>query len=157
MLTINKLIPQGRGLAGVLLRRAVTVALDWDLRQKPELKAAAVANRAMGTFTKIRGAMVFAFPPPAVTELGVATGFDLMLQDRSGLGHEKLSQIEGQLLGMAAQDPRLARVRPNGMADVAQYKVDIDWERAGALGLSVSSIQSYVAGGFGRGFKNGSW
>jgi HAE1 family hydrophobic/amphiphilic exporter-1 len=122
---------------------------DWDLRQKPELKAQAVAGRAMGAFSQIRGAMIFAFPPPAVIELGTATGFDLMLQDRGGLGHEKLSQIEGQLLGMAAQDKRLARVRPNGMADVAQYKVDIDWDKAGALGVPVSSIQSYLAGAFG--------
>ena len=133
---------QNQGLVFVKLR-------DWDLRQKPELKAPAVANRAMGTFSKIRGAMVFAFPPPAVTEHGTATGFDLMLRDRGGLGHEKLSEIEGQLLGMAAQDPRLARVRPNGMADVAQYKIDIDWDKAGALGVPVSSIQSYLAGAFG--------
>ncbi|MHB1047285.1 MAG: efflux RND transporter permease subunit [Thermoanaerobaculia bacterium] len=133
---------QNQGMVFVKLK-------DWDLRQKPELKAAAVANRAMGTFMQIRGAMVFAFPPPAVIELGTATGFDLMLQDRGGLGHERLSQIEGQLLGMAAQDPRLARVRPNGMADVAQYKVDIDWNKAGALGVPVSSIQSYLAGAFG--------
>jgi HAE1 family hydrophobic/amphiphilic exporter-1 len=133
---------QNQGMVFVKLK-------DWELRQKPELKAPVVANRAMGTFSRIRGAMVFAFPPPAVTELGTATGFDLMLQDRGGLGHEKLSEIEGQLLGMAAKEPRLARVRPNGMADVAQYKVDIDWNRAGALGVPISSIQSYLAGAFG--------
>ena len=136
---------QNQGLVFVKLR-------DWSLRQRPELKAPAVANRAMGAFSRIRGAMVFAFPPPAVTELGTATGFELELQDRGGLGHEKLSEIEGQLLGMAAQDPRLARVRPNGMADVAQYKIDVDWEKAGALGVPVSSIQSYVAGAFGSAY-----
>jgi len=133
---------QNQGMVFVKLK-------DWDLRQKPELKAQAVAGRAMGAFSRIRGAMIFAFPPPAVTELGVATGFDLMLQDRGGLGHDRLSQIEGQLLGMAAQDKRLARVRPNGMADVAQYKIDIDWDKAGALGVPVPSIQSYLAGAFG--------
>jgi HAE1 family hydrophobic/amphiphilic exporter-1 len=133
---------QNQGMVFVKLK-------DWELRQKPELKAPVVANRAMGTFSRIRGAMIFAFPPPAVTELGTATGFDLMLQDRGGLGHEKLSEVEGQLLGMAAKEPRLARVRPNGMADVAQYKVDIDWNRAGALGVPISSIQSYLAGAFG--------
>jgi HAE1 family hydrophobic/amphiphilic exporter-1 len=136
---------QNQGMVFVKLK-------DWDLRQKPELKAQAVAGRAMGAFSQIRGAMIFAFPPPAVTELGVATGFDLMLQDRGGLGHERLSEIEGQLLGMAAQDRRLARVRPNGMSDVAQYKVDIDWNKAGALGVPVSSIQSYLAGAFGSSY-----
>ncbi len=133
---------QNQGMVFVKLK-------DWELRQKPELKAPAVANRAMGVFSRIRGAMIYAFPPPAVIELGTATGFDLMLQDRGGFGHEKLSEIEGQLLGMAAQDKRLARVRPNGMADVAQYKVDVDWNKAGALGVPVSSIQSYLAGAFG--------
>ncbi|MBI5444156.1 MAG: efflux RND transporter permease subunit [Deltaproteobacteria bacterium] len=136
---------QNQGLVFVKLK-------DWELRKKPELKAQAVANRAMGAFAKIRGARVFAFPPPAVTELGTATGFDLMLQDRGGVGHEKLSQIEGQLLAAAAKDPRLARVRPNGMADVAQYKVDIDWERAGTLGVPVSSIQSYISTAFGSAY-----
>ena len=133
---------QNQGMVFVKLK-------DWELRQKPELKAPPVANRAMGVFSRIRGAMIYASPPPAVIELGTATGFDLMLQDRGGFGHEKLSEIEGQLLGMAAQDPRLARVRPNGMADVAQYKVDVDWNKAGALGVPVSSIQSYLAGAFG--------
>jgi len=136
---------QNQGIVFVKLK-------DWGLRQRPELKAQAVANRAMGTFSRIRGAMVFAFPPPAVTELGTATGFELQLQDRGGLGHEKLMEVEGQLLGLAAQDPRLARVRPNGMADVAQYKVDIDWEKAGALGVPVSSVQSYLAGAFGSAY-----
>jgi HAE1 family hydrophobic/amphiphilic exporter-1 len=136
---------QNQGLVFVKLK-------DWELRKLPELKAQAVANRAMGAFSTIRGAMIFAFPPPAVTELGTATGFDLVLQDRGGIGHEKLSQIEGQLLAAAAKDPRLARVRPNGMADVAQYKVDIDWERAGALGVPVSSIRSYISTAFGSAY-----
>ncbi len=122
---------------------------DWELRHRPELKAKAVAGRAMQALSVIKGAMIFTFPPPAVTELGNATGFDFMLQDRGDLGHDKLAQIQGQLLGMAAQDPRLARVRPNGMSDQPQYKVDIDWEKAGALGVAVSSVQSYLSASFG--------
>ncbi|HNX48885.1 MAG TPA: efflux RND transporter permease subunit [Thermoanaerobaculaceae bacterium] len=125
---------------------------DWDLRKRADLKAPAVAGRAIRALSGIRGAFVLAFPPPAVIELGTATGFDLMLQDRGGLGHEKLTEIEYQLLGMAAADPRLARVRPNGMADVPQYKVDIDWEKAGALGVPVSSVQSYVSTAFGSAY-----
>ena len=96
--------------------------------------------------------VIFAFPPPAVTELGIATGFDFMLQDRGGLGHEKLSKALDQLLGMAAKDPRLARVRPNGMADVPQYKVDIDWEKAGALGVPVSSSKATSPTAFGSAY-----
>jgi hydrophobe/amphiphile efflux-1 (HAE1) family protein len=136
---------QNQGLMFVKLR-------DWDLRDRPDLRAQAVANRSMRTLAGIRDAIVYAFPPPAVTELGVATGFDLMLQDRSGLGHQQLTGALYQLLGMAAQDKRLSRVRPNGMADVPMYKVDIDWEKAGALGVPITSIQSYVASAFGSAY-----
>jgi len=136
---------QNQGMVFVRLR-------DWHLRNRAELRAQAIANRAMRTLGGIRGAIVYTFPPPAVTELGVATGFDLMFQDRGGLGHEKLAEAQNQLLGMAAQDPRLTRVRPNGMADVAMYKVDIDWEKAGALGVPVSSVQSYLATAFGSAY-----
>jgi len=125
---------------------------DWDLRNKPGLRAKDVAGKAMRALSGIKGAIIFAFPPPAVTELGTSTGFDMMLQDRGDLGHEKLTQIQNQLLGMAAQDPRLTRVRPNGMADVPQYKVDIDWEKAGALGVPISSVQSYLSASFGSAY-----
>jgi hydrophobe/amphiphile efflux-1 (HAE1) family protein len=138
---------QNQGMVFVRLK-------DWDLRNRPELRAQTVANKAMRALSGIRGATIFAFPPPAVTELGVATGFDLMLVDRGELGHEGLTAALFQLLGTAAQDRRLARVRPNGMLDVAHYKVDIDWEKAGALGVPVSSIQSYLATAFGSAYVN---
>lgn len=125
---------------------------DWDLRSRAALKAPAVAGAATRAMFGRRDAMIFVVPPPAVTELGMATGFDLMLEDRGGLGHQKLSAIQMQLLGMAAQDPRLARVRPNGMADVPMFKLDIDWEKAGALGVSVPAIQSYVSTAFGSAY-----
>jgi HAE1 family hydrophobic/amphiphilic exporter-1 len=133
---------QNQGLAFIKLR-------DWDLRDRAELRAKQVAGRAMPALAGLREGTVFAFPPPPVTELGFATGFDLMLQDRGGLGHEKLMAARNQLLGMAAGDRRLTRVRPNGMADVPQYKVDIDWEKAGALGVPISSVQSYLSAAFG--------
>ena len=136
---------QSQGLAFVKLK-------DWDLRKRPDLKVTAVAAKAMRFFSTIRGATIFAFPPPAVTELGIATGFDMMLQDRGGIGHQRLTQIEYQLLGMAAKDPRLSRVRPNGMADEPMYKVDIDWEKAGALGVPISSVQSYLSSAFGSAY-----
>ena len=138
---------QNQGMAFVKLK-------DWDLRDRADQRAQVVANKAMGALSGVREAMIFAFPPPAVVELGVATGFDLMLVDRGDLGHDGLTASMFQLMGMAAKDPRLARVRPNGMLDVAHYKVDIDWERAGALGVPVSSIQSYLATAFGSAYVN---
>jgi HAE1 family hydrophobic/amphiphilic exporter-1 len=127
---------------------------DWKLRQRPDLKVKAIAGRAMGAFSQIKEAMVFAFPPPPVIELGMATGFDLQLQDRGGLGHDKLMAARNQLLGMAAQDPRLVRVRPNGMSDVAEYHIDVDWDKAGALGLSINSIHNTIAAAFGSAYVN---
>lgn len=127
---------------------------DWDLRQRPDLKVEAIAGRAMGAFSQIKEAMVFAFPPPAVLELGNATGFDFQLQDRGGLGHEKLIAARNQLLGMAAQDPRLIRVRPNGMEDVPEYYIDVNWDKAGALGVPVSSIHNVISTSFGSAYVN---
>jgi len=127
---------------------------DWKLRDRPDLKVKAIAGRAMGAFSRIKGAMVFAFPPPAVIELGVATGFDFQLQDRGGLGHEKLMAARNQLLGMAAQDPRLVRVRPNGMQDVPEYRIDVDWDKAGTLGVPISSIHNTIAAAFGSAYVN---
>ena len=125
---------------------------DWKLRDRPGLRAKDVAGKAMRALYGQRGAVIFAFPPPPVSELGIATGFDLMVQDRGSLGHEGLSKAIDQLLGLAAKDPRLARVRLNGMTDVPQYNVDIDWEKAGTLGVPVSSVQSYVSTAFGSAY-----
>jgi len=127
---------------------------DWKLRELPDLKVEAIAGRAMGAFSQIKEAMVFAFPPPAVIELSNATGFDFQLQDRGGLGHEKLMGARNQLLGMAAQDPRLIRVRPNGMEDVSEYRIDVDWKKAGALGLPIRSIHNTIAAAFGSAYVN---
>jgi len=138
---------QNAGLAFVKLK-------DWDLRKRPELKAGAVAGRAMRDFSKIRNAMVFAFPPPAVIELGVSKGFDFQLLDRGGLGHIKLMEARNQLLGMAAKDPVLTKVRPNGLEDVPQYRIDVDWEKAGALGLPITSIHNTISAAFGSAYVN---
>jgi HAE1 family hydrophobic/amphiphilic exporter-1 len=126
----------------------------WELRDRPDLRVKAIAGRAMGAFSKIRNAMIFAFPPPSVVELGSAIGFDFQLQDRGGLGHEKLTAARNQLLGMAAQDPRLAKLRPNGMEDVPEYRVDVDWEKAGTLRLPITSIHNIIAAAFGSAYVN---
>jgi HAE1 family hydrophobic/amphiphilic exporter-1 len=127
---------------------------DWDLRKRSDLKVKAVAGRAMQALSQIKGAMIFAFPPPSVIELGIATGFDFQLLDRGGLGHQKLMEARNQLLGMAFQDKRLAKVRPNGMEDVPEYRVDVDWERAGALGVPIASIHNTISAAFGSAYVN---
>jgi hydrophobe/amphiphile efflux-1 (HAE1) family protein len=127
---------------------------DWDLRHRADLKVNALVKRAMGTFSKIRNARVFAFPPPAVVELGRAGGFDFQLQDRSGLGHEALVAARNELLAMAAKDPRLVRVRPSGLEDVAQYRIDVDWEKAGALGVPIDDIHTTISAAFGGAYVN---
>ncbi len=124
---------------------------NWALRDRPDLRAQAVVNAAALVLAKYRAVIIPMIPPP-ITEMGNATGFDLMLEDKGGVGHERLTQAEVQLLQMAAKDPRLTRVRPNGMADVPMYKVDIDWQKAGALGVPVSAVQSYLSGAFGSAY-----
>ena len=127
---------------------------DWKLRNRSDLRVKAVAGRAMKAFSQIRNAMVFAFPPPSVIELGIATGFDFQLLDRGGLGHQKLMAARNQLLGMASQDARLTKVRPNGMEDVPEYRVDVDWEKAGALGVPITSIHNTISAAFGSAYVN---
>ncbi len=127
---------------------------DWGLRDRPDLRVKAVAERATKTFSRMRHALVFAFPPPAVVELGNARGVDFQLLDRGGLGHEKLMQARNQFLALAAQDPRLSVVRPNGLEDVPEYRLDVDWERAGALGVPITSIHNTISAAFGGAYVN---
>ena len=127
---------------------------DWKLRKRKELKVDAVVNRAMRAFSQIRNAMVFVFPPPAVTELGNARGIDFQLQDRGGLGHDGLMAARRQILDMAAKDPRVTRVRPNGLDDVPQYRINVDMEKAGALGIPITSIHNTISVAFGSAYVN---
>lgn len=126
----------------------------WDERQRPDLHVGAVAGKAMGYFATIKEAFVFAFPPPAVVELGTANGFNIYLQDRAGLGHDQLLQARNMLLGMAAKSPVLAGVRPNGQEDTPELKLDIDLAKAEALGVSQSSINSTLATAWGSSYVN---
>ncbi|HZV47514.1 MAG TPA: efflux RND transporter permease subunit [Thermodesulfovibrionales bacterium] len=138
---------QNMGIAFVKLK-------DWKLRQSADLKAPAVAGRAMRAFSQIRDGLAFAFSPPAVVELGQANGFDFQLQDRGGLGHDKLMEARNQLLGMAMKNPKIIAVRPNGQEDSPQFKLDIDDVRAGALGVSLSDINSVLATAWGSSYVN---
>ena len=127
---------------------------DWKLRGRADLRVPAVAGRAMMRFAGMRNALVFAFPPPAVAEMGNALGFDFQLMDRGGVGHDALMQARNQLLGMASQDDRLISVRPNGMEDVPEYRVDVDWDKAGAQGLPINSIHNTISAAFGGAYVN---
>ncbi|MGE4505361.1 MAG: efflux RND transporter permease subunit [Desulfovibrionaceae bacterium] len=138
---------QNRGFGFVKLK-------DWDLRQRADLSVEAVAGRAMAEFSQIKEAMAFAFPPPPVIELGTATGFDFQHLDRGGLGHDQLMAARNQLLGLAAQDPRLTKVRPNGVEDTPEYHLDVDWDKAGALGVSISSLHSILGAAVGGAYVN---
>ncbi|MDD5128679.1 MAG: efflux RND transporter permease subunit [Candidatus Omnitrophica bacterium] len=138
---------QNIGMAFVKLK-------DWDLRKKANLKAESVADRAMKDFALYKEALVYVFSPPAIIELGNAKGLDFQLQDRGGAGHLKLMEARDKLLDMAAHDPRLNRVRANGLEDVTQYKIDLDWEKAGSLGVSIASIQNTISTTFGSSYVN---
>ncbi|TCS14005.1 efflux RND transporter permease subunit [Caulobacter sp. BK020] len=138
---------QNAGLAFIRLR-------DFDERKAADRKAQAVAGRAMAKFMQIRDAMVFAVVPPAVPELGTSSGFDFQLQDIGGVGHDALIAARNQVLGMAAQDPALAGVRPNGQDDTPQLKIDIDQAKAGAMGLTTADINAALSAAWGGSYVN---
>ncbi len=139
---------QNMGLAFVRLS-------DWEERSGDENTAQAVAGRAMGYFfTQLNEAQVFAIVPPAITELGNASGFDLMLQDSGNLGHDGLLEARNMLLGMAGQNDQVAGVRPNGQEDSPQLKININQEQAAAYGLSLSSINSVISTAWGSSYVN---
>ena len=138
---------QNSGMAFIKLK-------DWKERNTPDRSANAIIGRAMGYLFSIKEAQVFAFNLPPIPELGTATGFDFYLQDRAGVGHDKLMAARNQLLGMAAQDPNLVRVRPNGMEDTPQLDIKIDYEKALAQGLSISDINSTLSSAWGSAYVN---
>ena len=146
----------GTGFSGRAQNNGMVFAMlkDWKVRDRADLKVKAVARRAMRAFSGMKKAMVFVFPPPPVIELGRATGFDFHLQDRGGIGHGTLMAARNRLLGMAAKDPRLRKVRPNGMEDVPEYRIDVDWEKAGALGVPITAIHRTIAASFGSAYVN---
>jgi multidrug efflux pump len=126
---------QNNGMAFVKLK-------DWEERDSPDASVGAIAQRARGAFSQIRDAMVFAIAPPPVTELGQTGGFNLYLKDNAGKGHEALVAARNQMLGAAGQSKLLQGVRPNGQEDTPQFRLDIDTEKAGALGVSVADINA---------------
>jgi len=139
---------QNTGIAFISLK-------DWAERSGAENKVPAIAARAMGAFSQIKDGLVFAFNLPAIVELGTASGFDFELIDQANLGHDKLTQARNQLLGMVAQHPDLlTQVRPNGLEDTPQFKVEIDQEKASALGVSLSDINTTLGASIGGSYVN---
>ena len=138
---------QNAGLVFVRLK-------DWSERPGKKNSVFALAARANQRFHQLRGAVVVAFAPPAALELGNATGFDFELEDRGNIGHQALMQARGQLLGIASKEPSIGLIRPNGLDDEPQYKLDIDWEKASALGLSIGDINDTLGAGWGSSFVN---
>ncbi|MEO8204432.1 MAG: efflux RND transporter permease subunit, partial [Betaproteobacteria bacterium] len=126
----------------------------WDERKGPEHSAQALARRAFGALMGVRDAFIFALAPPAIPELGTATGFNFRLQDRAGAGHAALLAARNQLLGAAGQSKVLAGVRPDGLEDAPQLQVDIDRDRASALGLSFDAINAVLATAIGSLYIN---
>ena len=138
---------QNMGLVFVKLK-------NWDQRREPQQKIKAIAQRATRYFSAIRDASIIVTVPPAVSELGNSSGFDLQLQDRGGVGREVLLAARGQLLGMAAKEPTLVGVRPNGIEDAPQLRLNIDREKAGALGVAISDIHQTLATAWGSSYVN---
>jgi multidrug efflux pump len=138
---------QNAGLAFVNLK-------PWGDRDAAEQKAQAIAARAMGPFSQYKDAMIFALVPPAVQELGNATGFDLWLVDSANAGPEKLLQTRNMMLGMAMQEKRVAQVRPLSLEDAPQLKIDIDQDKAAALGLDIATINNAISSAWGSAYVN---
>jgi len=138
---------QNTGLAFVKLK-------PWDQRKSADLKVPAVTAKAMNAFLLIRDGNVFAFAPPAVSELGNASGFDLELQDRANRGHAALMQARNQLIGLATKEDGLVGIRPNGQDDTPEFDLDIDQAKAGALGLSMADINATFSTAWGSTYVN---
>ena len=127
---------------------------DWKERTTPEVSSAGIAQKAMSLMMTIRDAIVFTVNPPAIRELGNATGFSLRLQDRAGLGHDALLAARNQLLGMMAQSKVIKSARPEGMEDSPQLRLEIDRDKANALGVSLSDINNTLSATFGTTYVN---
>lgn len=127
---------------------------DWSQRTKSDQSVMAICGRAMAKLSQIKDATIFTFFPPPIRELGNASGFDLQLLDRAGLGHEVLMNARNQILGMSMKNPLLTGVRPNGLSDMPQYKLEVNYNKAMALGVSIYDINQILQIGWGSNYVN---
>jgi multidrug efflux pump len=126
----------------------------WDERKGEEHTAAALAGRAFFALSQVRDAFIFAVSPPPIPELGSSTGFAFRLEDRGGLGHTELVAARNQLLGMASQSKVITGARPDGLEDAPQLQVDIDRDKAEALGITFDAINTTLSTGLGSSYVN---
>ncbi|MFT3732141.1 MAG: efflux RND transporter permease subunit [Hyphomicrobium sp.] len=138
---------QNVGMAFVSLK-------DFALRKSPTLTANAVAGRAVMAFSKIRDAQIFALNPPAIQGMGNNSGFDLYVRDVTGDGHEKLMAVRNKLIALASRSSLLSGTRPNGQEDTPQLSVDVDEDKASALGLGIGDINTTIATAWGSSYVN---
>jgi hydrophobe/amphiphile efflux-1 (HAE1) family protein len=138
---------QNQGMAFVKLK-------DWSERQDPSQSVGAIIGRAWGGLSQVKDAVIYPINLPPIIELGTATGFNAMLQDRGNIGHEKLLEARNMLLGMASKDPNMARVRPNGMSDVPMFRIDIDYEKVRTLGLEIADVNNTLSTAWGSSYVN---
>jgi len=127
---------------------------DWSERHAPGSSAQDLAGRAFGALMGIRDAFIFPLSPPSIPELGSSSGFSFRLQDRAGLGHDALLAARNQLLGMAAKSQVITQVRPDGLEDAAQLQLDIDRDKANALGVSFDAINTVISTALGSSYIN---
>ncbi len=147
-------IGSGPGGNGQNVARMFIRLNDWDDRDPQTGSSFAIIERATKAFRNIKEARVYASSPPAISGLGNSTGFDMELQDHAGLGHDALMKARDQLLAMADQDPRLTRVRHNGLDDSPQLQVDIDQRKAQAMGIAVDDINDTLQTAWGSSYVN---
>lgn len=127
---------------------------DWSEREGAEHTVQAVVARAATKFASIKDAIIFPLNPPAIAELGNSTGFDFQLQDLDGLGHAKLMAARNQLLAMAAKNPNVTAVRPQGLEDAPQLKVEVDEAKASAYGVPLAEVNRTLSASFGSAYVN---
>ncbi|MDR0255381.1 MAG: efflux RND transporter permease subunit [Stenotrophomonas maltophilia] len=151
VMSVNGFNFAGRGQNSGLLFVSLK---PFDDRKQAQQHLSALHGRTWGFVSQINDAMVIPIMPPAIMELGNATGFDFFLQDNAGVGHEVLMQARNQMLGMAAQNPKLAMVRPNGLSDEPQYQIEIDEEKARALKLNLAEVNSTMSIAWGSAYVN---
>jgi hydrophobe/amphiphile efflux-1 (HAE1) family protein len=126
----------------------------WDDRRGKQNTSKSIADRATAAFSQYRDALIISFIPPAALELGNATGFDLQLVDTGNIGHAKLTEARNMLLGMAMQDKRLTALRPVSLEDAPQLDIDVDQDKARALGLDIGQINQTISSAWGGSYIN---
>ncbi len=126
----------------------------WEARPLASQSAAAIAHRATQELGAIRDARIFVTQPPAVRGLGSNAGFNFMLKDLNGLGHEALLAAKDKFLAESRKHPELSSVRTTNLDDATELRLDIDDRKAAALNLSYSDINSVLSSAMGGTYVN---